>query len=165
MQKAPTTQRCADAFCRSIWAALRGCRLPFFRRFHVGPFTMGRAIRFLGNGRFTAEMEFLGARFAFRPTAHPRPEGAKTDDFRRFRFLLDRRSPFREAEPVNFSDDGVFGDAEAVSDLARGQPLIPQGDQGADARWGPFDCHFWFFFALYNRRSQASQCVSGDASS
>ena len=91
------------------------------------------AIGLVGLDRVAAETEILGPRFAVGPTAHAGTERLKADDLGGPGFLLDRRSPLRQAEAVDLADDRVFGDPQPVPDHPGSQSFVPKGDKGADA--------------------------------
>jgi hypothetical protein len=67
----------------------------FFDALDVGPLAVVGAIGFFRFRRLAAETEVLFAGLTFRPTAHAGAERFKADDFCRFGFLFNGRSPFR----------------------------------------------------------------------
>jgi|APSaa5957512535_1039671.scaffolds.fasta_scaffold51463_3 hypothetical protein len=70
---------------------------------------------------------------------------------------------------MNFANNGILGDVEAVPDLTGRKAFVPESDQCAYALWRPFFTHFLYYsrdtvdIPRYSQRdaNRSSYCFCG----
>src|SRR3989338_3549001 len=125
---------------------------------------MGCAVGLALDHRLAAEPELLRARFAFGPGALAGSEVLEAQDLGGFGLPGNRRVALRQPQAMDLADDGVLGDAKPVADLAGGESLIPESDQGADLERCPFFRHVRCFGRAGRESSQTLSFAASFAS-